>query len=361
MSTTNSALYVACENNDIVQVRQLLQTLAKDELNEQGPNNRTALHIAALHGHTEILELLLANQNIDRTIKNQYGNLAKDEVSDQLTYLFDRILVINDDDDDDDIEESIEWFDAYKNAYRIACENHTHLKRWLTKVSFDRLVNEIDTGYIDNINFDLDKIDQKTLIKNYMKQAIENNDPLPIVRAYTEKTRFVTKLNEDLATNGSDFRFQISFAMMNTIFSDSDPPKGFGHYIFVAILSHHHKLKQYRHYTGITYRGMNVKKSDLDQYEEGKLILTRTFLSSSINQQIANNFLIDNSMNLIGNHRVICIYHIRNPTTTLDLHTISTYPNENEILIMPFMVFKITNIKRNLDDITYIELDECET
>jgi hypothetical protein len=260
----------------------------------------------------------------------------------------------------DDNEESIEWFDAYKNAYRIAYENHTYLKRWLTKVSFTRLVEEIDTGYIDNIDFGYDKIDQKILIKDYMKQAIDNNDPIPIVRAYTEKTHFVTKLNEDLAEVGSNFRFQLSFAMSSTISRDNGPPKGFGQYIFVAILSHHPKLQQYRHYTGTTYRGMNMKESDLDQYVKGQFILTRTFLSSSTDQNVAQNFLINNPVDLNSNHRVISIYHIRNPSTAIDVHTISTYPNENEILIIPFTTFKITNINKNLDHISYVELDECD-
>ena len=50
-----------------------------------------------------------------------------------------------------------------------------------------------------------------------MKQTIKNNDPMPIIRAYTKKTRFFSKLNEDLADGGSDFCFEISFAMSNRI------------------------------------------------------------------------------------------------------------------------------------------------
>ena len=256
------------------------------------------------------------------------------------------------------MEELFEWFDTYRNSYRIAYENHTYLKRWLTKISFVQLVGEIDTGYIDNIDFGYDKIDHKILIKDFMKQAIDNNDPIPMVRAYTEKTRFVTKLNEDLAACGSDFRFQLNFAMSNTIYRDNVPPKGFGQYIFAAILSHHPKLEQYRQFTGITYRGMNMKQSELDQYVKGTFILTRSFLSSSTDQNVAQRFLLDNRANFNPNHRVICIYHIRNPSMVIDIHTISTYPNENEILIIPFTVFEIKNIKKNLDDITYIELEQ---
>ncbi|CAF3921516.1 unnamed protein product [Rotaria sp. Silwood1] len=363
MSSMDS-LYVACKNNDICRVRELLQILTEDELNEQDPNNRTALHVAALHGHGEVLELLLAHENINQSIKNQWGYVAKDEAPAHLKFLFDKMPTINNNTDtmneyNNCVEESIEWFDTYKLAYRIAYENHIHLKRWLTKVSFARLVGEIDTGYIDKIDFGSDQIDQKILIKDYMKQAMEKNDPTPLVRAYTEKTRFVTKLNEDLANGGSDFRFEISFAMSTTIYRDNDPPKGFGHYIFVAILSHHPQLQKYRHYIGTTYRGMIVKNSELDQYKEGKSILTRTFLSSSTDQAIAQNFLMNHSLELESNHQVICTYHIRDPCQAIDVHTISTYPNEKEILIIPFTTFKITSVKKNLDGVSYIELDEC--
>ncbi len=363
MSTTNS-LYEACKSNDITRVRQLLHTLTKEEVNERGPDNRTALHVAAFYEHTEILKLLLACEHIDRFIPNQWGSLAKDEAPDRLKFLFNEIRTVDLAETIDEFngfdEESIEWFDTYKNAYRIAYECHNHLRRWLTKVSFARLVEEINNEYINNIDFGVDPINHKKLIKYYMKQAIENNDPTPLIRAYTEKTRFVSKLNEDLALGGSDFRFKISSAMINTVYRDNDPPKDFGEYIFAAILSHHSKLKQFRHYIGMTYRGVNMKKSDLDEYEEGKFILTRTFLSSSTDQTVAQSFLSDNhSLGSNSNYPVICIYHIRNADTAIDVHTISTYPDENEILIIPFTTFKIMSIKKNFHDTSYIELEEC--
>ncbi len=363
MSTTNS-FYKACKSNDITRVRQLLHTLTKEEINERGPNNRTALHVAAFYEHAEILKLLLACEHIDRLIPNQWGSLAKDEAPDRLKFLFNEIRTVDPAETIDEYngfdEESIEWFDTYKNAYRIAYECHNHLKRWLTKVSFARLVEEINNEYINNIDFGVDTINHKKLIKYYMEQAIENNDPTPLIRAYTEKTRFVSKLNEDLALGGSDFRFKISSAMINTVYRDNDPPKDFGEYIFAAILSHHSKLKQFRHYIGMTYRGVNMKKSDLDEYEEGKFILTRTFLSSSTDQTVALSFLSDDhSLGSNSNYPVICIYHIRNPDTAIDVHTISAYPNENEILIIPFTTFEIISINKNFHDTTYIELEEC--
>ncbi|UJR29449.1 hypothetical protein I4U23_010661 [Adineta vaga] len=340
MSTMNS-LHEACKTNNIDQVRQLLSTLSIDEINQQDINNRTALHIAAFNGNEELLKILLEHENIDRNILNQWGSLAKDEASDELKYLFDDKLILN---------ESFEWFDTYKHAYRISYECQNHLKQWLTKISFKKLIEEILNGYIEKIHLN---INEKSLIINYMKEALETNNPIPLVRAYTEKTFFVKKLNEDLAKGGSDFRFNITYSMFNRNYKDNEPPKDSGEYIFTSILSYHTKLQTYRHFIGLTYRGVNMTKDNLDEYQKDKSILIRTFLSSSTDQTIAQSFL--NSIK----YRVICIYHIRNPNTTIDLHTISTYPNEKEILIIPFSVFKIINIRININDISYIELDEC--
>lgn len=251
---------------------------------------------------------------------------------------------------EDEREECLEWFDKYEHAYRIAYENHRLLKQWLTKISFIRLVEEIRNDYLERIDFN---VDQKLLIDNYLKESIEKKDPIPLVRAYTEKTPFVNKLNEDLAKIGSDFRFQ----MLDGIYQDNEPLKGFGEYLFTSILSHHSRLNPYRYFLGRTFRGMNVNQSDLDQYEEGKVILTRTFLSSSTDENIAQAFLNVNQLNI---YPVLCIYHIRNRLSTIDVQQISKYPNEKEILIIPFVTFRIIRVEKNLNGISVIELDQCE-
>jgi len=76
---TANVLHRTCELIDVDQVRHLLQSLTKDQLNEQDLNKRTALH-----GHVEILELLLAHDKIDRSIPNIWGQIAEDAASDQV-------------------------------------------------------------------------------------------------------------------------------------------------------------------------------------------------------------------------------------------------------------------------------------
>ena len=55
------ALLLATKKGDIVLVKKMLEVLAVEEVNIATANKKeTALHIAALYGHTEIAEMLLA-------------------------------------------------------------------------------------------------------------------------------------------------------------------------------------------------------------------------------------------------------------------------------------------------------------
>ena len=261
-----------------------------------------------------------------------------------------------------DHDSEVEWFNVYQYAYRISHENHAHLKSWLTKIPFLRLIAEIDDGYLKNIDYGSDRTCDEKLIRSYLQEAIEKNDPQPLIRAYTEKTRFYAQLNRDLAVGGSNFRFEISYAMSNLLYSDDEPPHGFGHYIFAAIASHHSKLQPYRRFTGLTYRGVIMNKSDFQKYTEGLTILNRTFLSTSTDRQVAESFLLDKTDSKSSQYcRVLCLFHIRNPSTTLDLSTLSAHPAENEILIIPFKTFKIGRVIERTDNTSFVELDELKS
>lgn len=60
----------------------------------------------------------------------------------------------------------------------------------------------------------------------------------------------------------------------------------------------------------------------------------------------------------------LCQYLIKQKSTAIDIQTLSTRPEEKEILIIPFTVFKVIAIKKNyLDDSKpsiEIQLEECE-
>ncbi|CAF4454362.1 unnamed protein product, partial [Didymodactylos carnosus] len=73
-----SALYNACRNNDIEQVKTLLTNTSLEQLNRIEPNGSTALHAASYWSHGEIVKLLL-EQGADRWIKNRYNMTPYEE------------------------------------------------------------------------------------------------------------------------------------------------------------------------------------------------------------------------------------------------------------------------------------------
>ena len=62
----------------------------------------------------------------------------------------------------------------------------------------------------------------------------------------------------------------------------------------------------------------------------------------------------------------LCQYSIKQNSTAIDIQSLSTRPDEKEILVLPFTVFKVMTIKQNyVDNPTVsieieIELEECE-
>jgi hypothetical protein len=105
----------------------------------------------------------------------------------------------------------------------------------------------------------------------------------------------------------------------------------------------------------------------------------KSFLSSSIDRKVAELFVcrqkkakeesksparhkIDGSIIKIW---VMCIYNIKHQRTALHIENSSQYPDEGEVLIMPYTVFNVKNIEQithsSLLDgraITQIELEE---
>jgi len=350
--------YSACCNNDLKTVKE---TITPSEANKVGPEGNTALHIACINGYIEIVQFLL-RYHVSRTIKNNNGFTAEEVTSNQeIKELFKAIVRKPDSKHFVATISDVEWLDSYKNAYRIAYENREHMKRWLLKVPLRKLLDEIDTGYIDKIPFTDEK--QRKKIKTHLEYVIELEDPLGLVQAYTDpETLFYKILNRDLAAIGSNFRFLSTQNLFNSGYLDNEAPKGFGQHIFAAILINHSRFQPYYH-TGITYRGMNVTPDDLKEYEIGKIVMTRSFLSTSENRDVTELFIDFNDYET--HPPVLCIYKVTNPRSSLSIENISQLESESEVLIIPFVVFEVKE-RRDVEiiregkpcRITEIELEE---
>ncbi|CAF4855165.1 unnamed protein product [Rotaria socialis] len=211
-----------------------------------------------------------------------------------------------------------EWFDRYINAHRIAENNRDYMRKWLTKFS----LNGKKHGIINDL----------------FSFAIEYEDPLYLINAYTAATPFCGQLNRDLAKTGSDFRFECD---LSSNYQDDQLPLGIGQYLFAAALIHHRSIEPYCH-TGITYRGMNLTQQELQQYKPGARILTRSFLSTSKNVNVPSLFLAFNNPNVLP---VVAVYQIAQASSSLIVSSMSVFEEEEEVIILPFVAFTVKKVE----------------
>ncbi|CAF3984753.1 unnamed protein product, partial [Rotaria sordida] len=205
-------------------------------------------------------------------------------------------------------------------------------------------------------------------IEACFKEAIEKQDYLTyFIKAYTLSTRFFKELNKHLALYVLEYfdrtkYFSPNYRLVNCLIH------------IVTLLIHHPNLSQYR-FQGACYRGMRITQHDLKQYKLDQHILNRSFLSATIDHPVAEMFAGEGEQSKMRytskDHRslqysCLCKYLIKQNSTAINIESLSTNPYEREILILPFSVFKVVNIKRNyLDDpkasiSIEIELEECE-
>ncbi|CAF0744218.1 unnamed protein product [Adineta steineri] len=361
LSTVND-FYLACCKNDLEKVQQ---TVNRSEIDTIGPVGNTALHIASMRNYVKLVRLLL-RYHASRTIRNDEGYTAEElATTEEIKAAFNTpVRTISDFKHFVASSREIEWLDSYKNAYRISYENHEHMKRWLTKVPLQKLLDAICNEYVDQMNFK-DESHRET-IKTYLSYAAELEDPLGLLQAYTTpKVQFHYLLNHDLAELGSDFRFVSSHALIKSGYADNEPPKDIGQYIFASLVINHPRFRSY-FCAGITFRGMKITRKDLEEYNRGNIIMTRSFLSTSKNRSIAELFL---DCECDATHPpVICIYKVINSRSSLSIETISQIPDEEEVLIVPFTVFQIKDQrvvqviqKGSICPVTEIELEECSS
>ena len=65
---------------------------------------------------------------------------------------------------------------------------------------------------------------------------------------------------------------------------DNEAPKGLGEHIFAAILIHHPFFKADYRSNITTYRGMSISEDELKQYKIDDIVMTRSFLSTSLDK-----------------------------------------------------------------------------
>jgi hypothetical protein len=331
-----SPLYVACCNGDLDAVEELLPTLTLDEINQVEPNGSTSLHAACHYNRPQIVKLLLDSGAL-RTTLNSDGCTAFDEAtSKQVKALFPRSFADGQARFSNEIsEQAIEWTSLGYGKYGW------RFKQCITNTDMYRAVD----GILEEERFqDTSTTHQVEYLLNKARQA---QDPKCLVRVYTAGMGFCQAINKAIALDP-------------LYYEQPDVEQSF--YSFIGVLRCHEALEKYR-YTGKCYRGMKISTEDFEEnYKVGNELLIKPFISTSKSRDIAERFATAPSISS-RSLLALCIYTIPARTLSyidnvaLDISSISEYPDEEEVLILPYTSLQIQSINHLPSGLIEIEME----
>ncbi|CAF1409604.1 unnamed protein product [Adineta ricciae] len=337
-----SEFYLACRNGDYQKVKHLIANLNYEQLSQIEPNGSTALHAATHNGHRETVKLLLEH-GCSRTTLNRYGHTAYDEAkTEQMRAIFHRptsqrfvdaeptqsfgLLSKTDDDVPDD------WVKGYtsRSGAREASLMHAIAQAPLLmrKVLRTRLEEEC-----------------KEELESFLEKTVGTHHP---ARAGVINHLNIYKKQKSVASLFTLYTMETPFygALQN------DCEK------FTALLYMHLPALKDRAYQGIAYRGAQMTRDDIRAYQwtlaqRGRVLETRTIQSMSKSKDIALRFARNTrkskpfSVLLIFNFPEVC-------RTAIDLAKISEFQGEEEVTLLPFTLFTVSNITVDTnDDVPY--------
>lgn len=363
----SQSLIEACRSGDIDRATVLLKTMTPNEINKADwITGDTPLHLSTHHGYIDIVRLLL-NYGAMRNILNYEKRIPENYASTiKMKKLFQRPtddsstrFVSNDSNKEDN--EKIEWSQSSLDATQFFMEYESQMSltgQWDIIQTVETLQKASEL--LEN-RFDLN------LVWNLFDQAREKTDVKYLIRALTVESQFYKILNKNLAQRhlkksakkdekhqmqNTMTTFNQGFAIAQSLLTEklhTDNSKIID-WVHRYIGTIHTLIYQPMfQFNGLIYRGMWVKEENLLYYSKNRIyICNKTLISTSKNYQIAKHFL-DESTPSDGQVPVMCMYSIDSYTSfkVMDIHTISEYPEEEEVLIFPGIPFEIRKIDMN--------------
>ncbi|CAF1153311.1 unnamed protein product [Didymodactylos carnosus] len=360
--STVDILYDLCRENQVEKLQNFLTSVDNISILNtiQNLTGSTCLHVACYYGHKEVVQVLLDYGALS-SIQNRHNLTAYEESSvDDIKQLFINKRIFYSETDYDHIQWSITGHDLIEkrrefletiDLYRTYNNSHPIISKLLAEVIHyylnEHLKNMSPTGNSE------DRIteEQIKVIEDYFRKAIDEKDYMKyFIKAYTLTDYFHRILNKHLALY---------------ILQYFDQTKDFcSNYRLVNCLVHIVTLLKFH----------PDIENDLNPYQLNQHILNRSFLSSSIDYRVAKMFAGEGEqpqMRHTSDQRplqfsCLCQYNIVQNSTAINVQDLSMRPDEKEILILPFAVFKVVNLKRNYIDHSQaaisveIELEECE-
>ncbi|CAF3729958.1 unnamed protein product [Rotaria socialis] len=364
-------LYDACRRDDLEKAKELLPQMTVNQINYQHPSagENTSLHEAARHNNQNIIKLLL-ERNVDRRLRNSNGQTALDLcTTNETRQLFECRAEIESSKCESctliDDKTFYEWELIDSEALQLASRFRRELKPCATLKQQKHLTYIIHKGYLPRYLSTIKSDKEVEEIRSKFEPALNNKNPNCIVQYFTEEQKFSYLLSRDMARNVlHDMKHGCSEFSCICLYTTKDGTKA-----MASILSH---WPTFITYSGNKlYRGVFMKETDLAHYTANKHIIVTTFLPTSKDITVARQFSGYNvdSQRLDqyeeGKASFLFTYTMKNCIcrTAIELGELSARPHENEVLILPYSTFLITNITTYqlipLGRRIEIELEQC--
>ena len=219
-------------------------------------------------------------------------------------------------------------------------------------------VYAIQRGYLDHI-CPTKRLDIPKKTDDYFKIAAERNDPKVVLQAYSESTEFTKHINGDMAKNTyHELALYCTSLNCNVLARTQDVIQAFITILFHRRLNEDLCVGHITVYRGFALDSENVLKG----YEAGATIITTTFLSASKDLTVAKLFMEAGSASTKPYQiLLLCIYKIHNyRRTAVDMVGISQFPEEEEVLVYPYVPFRIISYVKKTNEQTGKQQIEVE-
>ncbi len=248
---------------------------------------------------------------------------------------------------------------------QVRQKSQNYRKDLLETYAKNEYLSMIETVYKNYIQHDIKQAmkneDNFRTIDKLFREAIDNNDVTKVICAYTLDGSFFKILNHHFAIIiCADNVERIEMRKLVKMRYWEGPLD------IAAMLVCHPDLEGFRFRHGIVFRGMRIEKDeDLLPYQKiGTRFLNKTFISTSKNPEVAKIFAGATLDSPSSKKSCLFKYTIVESArrTALDIHGFSKFPEEEEVLILPYANFEVVSYQLSSSDenLIEIELRECE-
>ena len=320
-------LYDACSVDDVTTVQRLLLRVSIEELNSLDIEGQTCLHVASNRGNREITQLLV-DRGAQCEVRDRNGRTPKDVASNE-----DVKKILNPPEEkvfqrcafNETQNQRINWLfgrdkaEAFSRAIHRGCITNRGIRKTVEKIEKAKIIPANDESK------------QGKTLRYFLNQAREQNDATYLIRMYTIDGIFYRTINDYMAEGTSKAVFEKLCR------------KWSGYY--VGCIMKDPGLSSYR-FAGVTYRGMMIDHEDFSRYQPGTVVTNKALQSSSKLQRVALTFSRVDSPTL-GQVSVLIRHTIVDPKAALDIRSISEFPNEEEVLLLPGILFMTDYVNKD--------------